>query len=141
MNIQLLAFYLLSFSVHVPVAALLVSQATPPEAVVRRQLDALQQNDMETAFQLASPANKAATGPVDRFATMVQSPRYCPLLKHDKSDILMTMDYVSSWRCMVRVWSSYPCNIPRDYVWHLSKSTKDDLYFGCWMIDAVFLVE
>jgi hypothetical protein len=39
-------------------------------------------NDVPAAFAFASPANKAAVGPVQRFAAMLQNQAYRGLLKH-----------------------------------------------------------
>jgi hypothetical protein len=50
---------------------------------------ALQRNDEQapdsgiaTAFRFASPGNRAATGPLERFIQLVKSPAYKPLLNH-----------------------------------------------------------
>ena len=58
-----------------------------PGDVVRIQLSALQHNDdptpnagIETAFQFAAPANRAITGPIDRFIQLVKNPLYAPML-------------------------------------------------------------
>lgn len=58
-----------------------------PTEVVRIQLTALQQNDeptpdagIRTVFKFASPANRAVTGPIERFITMVKTPLYRPML-------------------------------------------------------------
>ena len=43
-----------------------------PEAVVMAQLEALQAGDASGVFRFASPSNQAATGPVERFAGMLE---------------------------------------------------------------------
>ena len=60
-----------------------------PRAVVDLQLDALANNDdpvenagIKTAYNFASPANRRATGPLDRFVAMVRGPRYAPMVDH-----------------------------------------------------------
>jgi hypothetical protein len=60
-----------------------------PVEVVRIQVEALEKNDVphpnrgiEIAFRFASPENKRATGPLERFIQMVSSPAYRPLLNH-----------------------------------------------------------
>ncbi|MEF8819210.1 MAG: DUF4864 domain-containing protein [Haloferacaceae archaeon] len=60
-----------------------------PERVVAIQLDALATNDdpvenagIKTAYNFASPANRRATGPLDRFVAMVTNPRYGPMVDH-----------------------------------------------------------
>ncbi|MCA9192494.1 MAG: hypothetical protein KDB03_12055 [Planctomycetales bacterium] len=52
-----------------------------PEEVVELQIDSLNKSladpeAMKTCFGLASPSNRQATGPLERFATMVVSPPY-----------------------------------------------------------------
>src|SRR5437868_5608431 len=58
-----------------------------PDEVMRIILDALQHNDtpgadcgIETAFNFASPANRAVTGPLPRFVEMVRNPMYQSLM-------------------------------------------------------------
>jgi hypothetical protein len=60
-----------------------------PERVVGIQLDALATNDdpfenagIGTAYNFASPANRRATGPFDRFVGMVTGPQYAPMVDH-----------------------------------------------------------
>jgi hypothetical protein len=63
-----------------------------PATVVGLQLAALRDNDdprtdagVLTAYNFASPANRRATGPRDRFVRMVHSPQYSPLIDHDEA--------------------------------------------------------
>jgi hypothetical protein len=58
-----------------------------PEAVLARQLLALQQGDVEASYAFASPANRASTGPIDRFATLLESPIYRPLTRHLEHEV------------------------------------------------------
>ena len=60
-----------------------------PEEVVTIQLVALKNNDspfpgagIRQTFAFARPDNKAVTGPVERFANMIHTPAYSPLLNH-----------------------------------------------------------
>ena len=59
-----------------------------PETVVRAQLEALRRNDIPGVYTFASPMNKSATGPLDNFARLFDSPAYKPLLEHIKSESL-----------------------------------------------------
>jgi hypothetical protein len=63
--------------------------ALGPGEAVAVQLDALRTNDdphpdagCETAYNFASPANRRATGPRDRFVRMVTGRTYAPLVDH-----------------------------------------------------------
>ena len=60
-----------------------------PESVVRIQMEALGMNDepyadrgIEITFRFASPRNKAFTGPLERFRTMIRGPVFAPMLNH-----------------------------------------------------------
>ena len=47
--------------------------------------------DFATVFAFASPQNQAATGPVERFASMLRTPAYAPLIGHSAASIVTTM--------------------------------------------------
>jgi hypothetical protein len=49
---------------------------THAQATVAGQLDALRQRDVARVFGFASPQNRAATGPVERFGEILESPMY-----------------------------------------------------------------
>jgi len=60
-----------------------------PGQVVEIQLEALQFNDkpakdagIATTFRFASPGNRKATGPLERFAMIVKGPAFRPLINH-----------------------------------------------------------
>ena len=60
-----------------------------PERALQRQIAALERNDdpiadagIKTVYNYASPANRRRTGPYERFARMVRSDRYAPLVDH-----------------------------------------------------------
>lgn len=60
-----------------------------PAETVGIQLAALRTNDdpyadagIRTAYNFASPANRAATGPIDRFTAMVKGPQYRPMIDY-----------------------------------------------------------
>ncbi len=113
-----------------------------PEDVVRAQMKSLSaagsvQTRIDRCYRFASPANRAHTGPIQRFATMIQSPKYAVLLnaKHflvgramqngREAHLLLTVvdanGNLSLFRCF------------------LSKQTAAP-YADCWMTDAVIRV-
>ena len=60
-----------------------------PSEVVRLQVEGLARNDVPvdntgiaTAYNFASPSNRNATGPFDRFVKMVTGPQYAPMVDH-----------------------------------------------------------
>jgi hypothetical protein len=65
-----------------------------PEDVVQIVINSLANNDQPYAdagiavtFNFASPANKANTGPLERFTSMVKGPIFGPMLNHKSSDM------------------------------------------------------
>jgi hypothetical protein len=112
----------------------------PAEDIVRQQLNAFQENDIETAFSYASPANKVLTGPSwQEFGDLIQSEAaFTPILGHIKSAVLMTVHH-DDWGicCLVRI---IPKTDPRtclEYWWELTKQGMGEEMAGCWMIDSV----
>jgi len=121
-----------------------VNPSMKPETVVDYQLKALKQEDLEKVFEYASPSNKAVTGPWQRFAEMVRSPAYAPLIGHGRGDVLLSINVKpndSYRRFLVRVWSpKTPAeNISRciEYWWDVRKCTDEGEYQDCWMVESV----
>ena len=117
-----------------------------PIEVVDSQLAALQKGDVQTCFAFASPANKRATGPWQRFELMVrQTPAYAPLVgctRYAVVGALPTGD--QGYRCRVRVWPvggdrQFAVATPViDYDWLLTRQPEDAAeHSGCWMVDGV----
>ena len=138
--------------------ALGVAPSLTPVDVVERQLAALQNGDVETCFQFASPANKRATGPWQRFEMMVrQTPAYAPLIGCSKYAVVGAVAVSDAgYRCRVRVWPASGASVPfgvtvpalgvkfsapvLDYDWALSRQPEDAVdrsLAGCWMVDSV----
>ena len=76
-------------------ADLTPSPEISPEQVVQFQVNALQHNDdpqtdagIERAFRFASPSNKTAIGPLEKFARIVKSAAYSPMLNNVSSSIV-----------------------------------------------------
>lgn len=112
-----------------------------PEQVVRIQLEALADNDdpvenagIKTAYNFASPANRRATGPLDRFVRMVEGPKYAPMVDHveARTDSLeRTGD-----RAEQRVTLTGPGGRTVTYQFGLSVCSEEPLD-GCWCTDSV----
>lgn len=122
--------------------ALFVTPDMTPDIVVRKQLDALQQNDMYSVFKHASPYNKATTGPLERFSAMVRTPPYDTLLNHDRAEIMLIMKAPNDqqWVGRIRIWSKKSKNqkLPVDFLWQLSQVPDEGPFQDCWMVDGVF---
>lgn len=111
-----------------------------PAEVVRLQVDALGRNDMphadagiEAAFRFASPANKRATGPLERFRLLFETEAYGPMLNHDGAQYSAVQQTDSQARMGVML-STESGSV--GYVFRLSKQTQAP-YQACWMTDGV----
>ena len=112
-----------------------------PEEVVRLQLEALQTNDdpyddagIATVFRFASPGNRAATGPLDRFTRMVHGPTYRDMLGFETA--LYGAMRIESDRAVQSVTLVHAGGRRVSYVFGLSRQTGGPCD-GCWMTDAV----
>ena len=111
-----------------------------PRQVVRAQLDALRRNDdpepdagIATAFGFASAANRAVTGPLPRFATMLRNPLYRPMLGHASADF----GPVQVDGDVARVQVVLIGNEGRVAAYDFTLSKDEDT--GCWLTDGVML--
>jgi len=105
-----------------------------PDEIVRIQMEALQRSDIEVTFRFASPANKSQTGPLDRFAQMLESPAYKPMLGSLSIEYYRLEKNQNYARQRVRLIGRGGEEVV--YVFYLSKQT-DAPYENCWMTDAV----
>ena len=109
--------------------------------VVQIQLSALQFNDspsknagINLTWQFAHPDNREATGPLQRFTAMIQSPHYKSLLNHSSHTIsaLETDETRSVFQVDVQKQSGRVLR----FIWVVEKVTQG-AYKGCWMTTAV----
>lgn len=112
-----------------------------PEQVVRIQLEAFADNDdpvenagIKTAYNFASPANRRATGPLARFVTMVESPRYAPMIDHVEART-EPLEWTGT-RARQRVTLTGPDGRTATYRFELSVCSEAPLE-GCWLTDSV----
>ena len=134
------------------------SPSLTPVQVVNGQLSALQRGDVQTCFSFASPNNKRATGPWQRFEMMVrQTPAYAPLVGCARYEVVGAVPTgAAAYRCRVRVWPAEGVAVPYgmkwpslgvrleapvlDYDWELTKQPEEMAEAdgaGCWMVDGV----
>jgi len=112
-----------------------------PKDVVRLQVEALGDNDtpyedagIEAAFRFASPANKRATGPLNRFRTLFDIETYRPMIDHvgaQYSDVQVDGNVA---RMGVMLTSERGRQV--GYLFRLSKQSSAP-HEGCWMTDGV----
>jgi hypothetical protein len=120
----------------------LPSPRLSPDDVVRLQVGALRAlRDDESAinqcYVLASPANRAYTGPLNRFIAMVQNHAYGSLVL--QSSALVGQPVIRGSQATVLVTVLDQNRTPRVYRFFLSKQTEPPLA-DCWMTDAVIPV-
>ena len=115
--------------------------ALSPEDVVSIQLEALRHNDspsrdagIATTFRFASPANRVATGPLDRFADLVKTSAYRAMIDHRRVERGPMHVEGDEARQRVVVWSATGARVA--YMFFLSRQHGGPCD-GCWMTDGV----
>ncbi len=116
--------------------------ALSPQDVVRAVCRAMQENNekdegIATVFSFASPSNREATGPLERFIPLVKSPAYSPMLNcksielgpgETKENVTQQAVKITAVDGTVTI-----------YVFILSKQA-DGEFKDCWMTDGVMPV-
>jgi hypothetical protein len=110
-----------------------------PDDVVRLQVGALRmfrtdESAIKQCYVLASPANRAYTGPLHRFTAMVQNPVYGALVL--QTSALVGQSVIRGSQATVLVTVLDQNRTPRVYRFFLSKQTEPP-HVDCWMTDAV----
>jgi hypothetical protein len=115
-----------------------------PGDAIGIQLDALGSNDeprhdagIMTAYNFASPANRRATGPLERFTTMVRSHRYRPLIDFDDEatgPVERDGNYATQ---RVTVTGHGGRTVTYEFAVSLQASAR---FHGCWQTDGVRVV-
>ncbi len=108
-----------------------------PDQVVRIQLEALRGNDardsgIEVTFRFASPANRASTGPLPRFARMIKS-GYAAMLEFE-SVRYGPVETIGRF-ARQRVELSGPGGVTA-YEFILERQQGGE-FAGCWMTSSV----
>jgi hypothetical protein len=114
-----------------------------PEEVVRIVVEALANNGADDdgiriTWAFASPGNKKVTGPIERFAPMVKSPAYRPMLNSASADyqpIVVVGDQAEQVVALTDADGDKAY-----YVFRLSRQ-GDGPMKDCWMTDGVFRVQ
>jgi hypothetical protein len=112
-----------------------------PVDAVAAQLDALARNDdpypgagIEVTWAFASPANRAATGPLERFRDLFVNRAYAPMVDH--LDARFSETRRTGEAALVGVILTGADGTERGYLFQLSQQ-RTDACAGCWMTDAV----
>jgi len=97
------------------VLAFQLTPQTLPGDILERQLAALKIDDMAEVYRFASPGNKERSGNnATNFGNMVRSFPYGPLVRHEKSQILLESRMFDSQQFLVRLVSSIPVSEEED---------------------------
>lgn len=112
-----------------------------PREVVELQLTAFRENDeedrgIEVAFRFASPRNKRATGPVERFARMMRTPPYRPMLIYEEVEYSETV--IQERVALQRVTLTIEGETVQ-YDFYLTRQQSGNCE-ECWMTEAVYIV-
>jgi hypothetical protein len=112
-----------------------------PAEVIAIQLNGLQYNDSPEAdagirqtWAFAHPRNRAMTGPLPRFATMLKGPGYAMMLNHASHQIVPA-NSGDGWRQFDVLMEAGNGEVLQ-FAWIIEKVTKGR-YKDCWMTVAV----
>lgn len=115
------------------------SRSLTAEQVVLAQLAGLQREDprghlpgegLRACWELASPGNRAATGPLERFSRMLRHPQYVGLLGH--RTVHLGPPVLDDDQARVEVLVLTSDDRTEGYTWVLGR--QDD---GRWLTDGV----
>ena len=120
--------------------ALVPAPALSPGDVIRIQLEALRHNDrhnrgIEVAFRFASPANRANTGPLERFVSMIRNGPYALMLEFRAASYGPVESRGVRARQRVTLADA---GRSITYWFYLSRQSEEP-YVDCWMTDAVYV--
>ena len=112
-----------------------------PAEVIAIQLNGLQHNDspetdagIRQTWAFAHPRNRAITGPLKRFTTMLKGPGYEVMLNHASHEIV-SANSGEGWR-RFDVFMETENGEVMQFAWIVEKVT-DGRYKNCWMTVAV----
>ena len=112
-----------------------------PAEVIAIQLNGLQHNDspetdagIRQTWAFAHPRNRAMTGPLKRFTTMLKGPGYDVMLNHASHEIVPA-NSGKGWR-QFDVFMETENGEVMQFAWIVEKVT-DGRYKNCWMTVAV----
>jgi hypothetical protein len=112
-----------------------------PAEVIAIQLNGLKHNDspetdagIRQTWEFAHPRNRAMTGPLKRFTTMLKGPGYDVMLNHASHEIVPA-NSGEGWR-RFDVFMETEDGEVMQFAWIVEKVT-DGRYKNCWMTVAV----
>ena len=113
-----------------------------PSEVVKIQLLGLQKNDdgfvdsgIEQTWNFAHPTNKKATGPLERFKTMIKSNNYQMMINH-LSHTITQLGIDDNW-AQFEVVILDRNKIYHKFNWQVEKYTLEGALKDCWLTTMV----
>ena len=113
-----------------------------PSEVVKIQLLGLQKNNdvyedsgIEQTWNFAHPNNKKATGPLDKFKTMIKSNNYQMMINHLSHTITQLRDGDNWVQFEVIILDNK--KIYHKFNWQVEKYTEDGPLKDCWLTTMV----
>ena len=123
----------------------LPSTELAPGDVVEIVIQALANNDkpfpnagIETTFNFASPENKAFTGPLERFVTLVKGPVFGQMVNHQNSTLSRVVVEGDQAIRMVQIVTAQ--NETFYYAFRLGLQQQGE-FAGMWLTEAVWPLE
>lgn len=118
------------------------SPAWPPELVVEASLQALKEGNFHALYAFSSPCNKALTGPLDRFiSVLTRDSRYAPLVNHSAVRSLRRFQFQHNTFLEV-VHVTHPSGRSAGvYSWIVRLQREEGALRGCWMTDYVQVID
>ena len=121
------------------------SSKLQPGEVVQIIIDALAKNDypfpdagIKATFNFASPANKVATGPLERFVTLVKGPVFGKMINHRDSTLSKVILEGDNALCLVQIVGEN--NETHYFAFRLGLQQEGD-NVGMWLTEAVWPLE
>ncbi len=112
-----------------------------PIDVVRTQLNALMRNDtpeddfgIKQTWAFAHPSNRVNTGPYDRFARLLRTPSYAPLIDH-VSHTVTEQNRATDW-VQFKVMMEDSAGRVLAFAWVVKKADEAP-FKDCWMTSGV----
>ena len=138
---NLLIIFFISFSIS-KAELLEPNSKINPSEVVKIQLMGLQKNDdrfvdsgIEQTWNFAHPTNKKATGPLERFKTMIKSNNYQMMINHLSHTITQVRGGDSWVQFEVIILDKE--KIYHKFNWQVEKYEEDGPLKDCWLTTMV----
>ena len=142
MKLFLTFFYVLFITNEISAELIKPNPKLLPQEVVSIVLKALKNNDIpysnagiEQTWEFAHPSNRMATGPLNNFISMINSPAYSIMLNHKKHKIIFIKD--DSFQSIFQIEMLDQNGYKVAFYWTVEKVMSDGVFKECWMTTSV----